>query len=379
MTIVLNQKRDTQLGHPCILRLKRVFSSLVIYALVSCSWVGGVEYASAEKDGASAKYLLDLDKLRDEGMKYYEQNNYKLAQKSFIQLVQHQSTSSKDYLSLARAAYYAEDFLVSSVAYQIYFELDKKGRSSAAQREYSEVKRQLEGGVEIRKRKSHKNRLEDILKLIKEGAIGGERGALSELIAAHKAGIFDPLLDRAHKKLESVLHQSSTPILWRALQGRLSADELKERIKLLTQWSEQTWGGRGEVEPEVIALQIIQQLDRQPELALQGLEELNQLTTDIPVEWMKDVQLLALIALGKSEEIYLMTDGMIQNIDGRIQVDDAQKELLKRREVLSVVRASYSMKRKSENVSHHMIDALSSPPRKLTEALKGSQPQPATP
>ena len=61
--------------------------------------------------------------MRAKGKSLFEQAKFTAAQKTFTKLVQSSSLNPKDYLYLARCANRAKDFMNSSVAYQIYFEL----------------------------------------------------------------------------------------------------------------------------------------------------------------------------------------------------------------------------------------------------------------
>ena len=65
---------------------------------------------------------LNLEALRTEGKSHYNAKRYQKAQDSFIRLLQHASTKANDYLKLAYAAYYNQDYEISAIAYRFYFE-----------------------------------------------------------------------------------------------------------------------------------------------------------------------------------------------------------------------------------------------------------------
>ena len=342
----------------------RLFGAVLLCVLCHPDLVS----AELEPDGKAS--FIDIKSLRDDGLRLYDEKNYRLAQKRFIKLVQHHSNSAKDYLHLARTAYYAEDFLISSVAYQIYFELAKRKPASGTRDEYAEVKRQVQGGVDVRKRKAHRKRLDKILSLIKAKELEGDRGALAELIAAHQASFFDPLFDRAHRRMKKVISGQRDKILRGILSGQVSEAERKARSELVSKWGQQSWGDPKAAEVETLAIRVFSQLLERPKAALSGLEELAQLKTTLPRDMLRDAQLIVFMNLDREEDVYLLSDGMIRSLETKREVSELNTADKRRLDVLVNIRALYALKIKKDDAQTSVISGLTSGSDRFLRALK---------
>ena len=143
---------------------------------------------------------------------------------------------------LARSANRAEDYVVASVAYKIYFELAKSKGKSQARGEYQEVKKYVSNGMDRRKRKAHKSRCNEVLKLIKSGELFEKSGAYAAIKDLHQEGIFDPSLNRIHKQFRRALLRNQSARLTKVLTGEVDKRELSLFVKTLSAWGKQSWG-----------------------------------------------------------------------------------------------------------------------------------------
>lgn len=331
----------------------------------------GLAKKTGKKKQSSEKPRRDFESWRAEGKRHYKDRDYTSAQRTFIKLVQHNSTHYSDYLLLARSANRAEDYLISSVAYQIYFE-SKTGRlDRQAKAEHEEVRRHLSGGVDKRKRKAHKARVNEVLLLIKKGEIFGKRGALIALSDIHRERIFDPLLQRAHKKIAQRLLGDREKRLKSALLGD-SADKmsLDQYAKGMQRWGRSSWGDIEVANQEILALEAFSMVNRSPKEALKALEKLVKANYKVSPELLRSAQFLVISKLNRHEEVYLMTDGLIGSLEGRLYGESGSQLELERLRVLRAIKGVYGRALKKEEANESLTQALLTTPSKIKALLK---------
>lgn len=356
-------------------QVPRRLASLIILSIA----FGPLERDLSEQIGLSfpeavAEVKRDSDRYetwREEGKTLYKDRDYQGAVRIFIKLVQHQATSYADYLLLARSANRAEDYLVSSVAYQIYLASKTGKNDRQAKTEHQEVKRQLKGGVDVRKRNAHKARVEEVLHLIKRGELLGDKGAIVALNDLHKDQIFDPLLQRAHQRLEANLFKGTELRLHTALKGteeeRASLDLY---LKGIRQWGQSSWGDRSLAEKEALILDAFSMVHRDPEKTLKMIEEITRSGAQPSPHLLRSLQLLALSKLNRHEEVYLMVNGLLSSLEGRLYGDQGTEQEQQRVKRLRAIKGTYGRALKKEDSTDDLVHALLSPSERAKELTK---------
>ena len=329
--------------------------------------------ALAQKNQSSS---IPLKEWRQKGKTQYKNQDFRGAQKTFIKLVQHNSNASADYLLLARSANRAENYLVASVAYRIYFELAKKKADRRAKDERQEVQKHVEGGVDKRKRKAHKARLEEVLKLIKKDELFGDQGALLALFDIHREGIFDPLLTRAHKQFSKALLRNKELRLRRALTGEANTKELEQFAKALDRWGHSSWGNTKLAQREILALNTFATLKATPKQSLEQLGIMVKERYNVPKQLLRSAQFLALIHLDRKREVYLMADGLIRSLEGRSFGEEKANAVNPQVKIYNSIKGVYGRVLGEKEADEALIKALFIPSSSLSSRLKAFKNRP---
>lgn len=318
--------------------------------------------AWARKKTTSTAPAFDSKEVRNEGKKLYKQRSFKRAKRLFVQLVQHNATSAQDYTYLARSAMRAGDYLVASVAYLIYFELARKPKPKL-RAEYREAKNHISEGMDKRKLSAHKQRLEEVLKLIKEDELHGSKGAFSAILDLHRDQIFHPLLRRAHQRFRRQLFRENERLASQLSKRKAEARELKTHKRTLKRWGERSWGDREAADRALESLQLLSQLESQPESVLDQKQAAELERRGLSKSELRKLQLKALLKLDRRREIYLMADGMTQGVGP----DTTDIEALRRLQYLHLLRGVYG---EPQMRAKALQDALSIPSLRARRALK---------
>jgi hypothetical protein len=327
----------------------------------------GKQSALAQKNQSSSTPLKEW---RLKGKTQYKNQDFRGAQKTFIKLVQHNSNSSTDYLLLARSANRAEDYLVASVAYQIYFELAKRKADRRAKDEREEVQKHVEGGVDKRKRKAHKARLEEVLKLIKKDELFGDQGALLALFDIHREGIFDPLLARAHKQFSKTLLRNKELRLRRALTGEANAKELEQFAKALDRWGHSSWGNAKLAQREILALNTFATLKATPKQSLEQIGVMTKERYNVPKPLLRSAQFIALMHLDRNREVFLMADGLIRSLEGRSFGEEEANKINPQIKLYNSIKGIYGRVLGKKEADEALIKALFISSPSLSSRLK---------
>ncbi len=338
----------------------------------SCPISASVAHAKKRGKRSNTKQSskLHLETWRDQGKQQYRAGNYRVAKNTFIRLVQHNSRAYSDYLLLARSANRAEDYIVASVAYQIYFELAKSKGKPQARSEYTEVKKYVSNGMDKRKRKAHKSRCNEVLKLIKSGELFEKSGAYAAIKDLHQEGIFDPSLNRIHTQFKKALLAKQSKRLLAALSGNSDQKELSHFVKTLSAWGKQSWGDQERAKTESIALDTFVNLRKSPEQGMEQLTELVKSNYDLPPKLLRTSQMLALMNAKRHQEVYLMADGLLRSLEAQTTLDERSNKDQKDIQVLQAIKFSYGRLLNKEDNHEVLSQALMSTPAKIKAQLE---------
>ena len=326
-------------------------------------FVSLVDQAHARTKRKVSKGKLDLGALRNQGKSLYKQKDYRGAELLFIKLVQHNSTNAKDYTFLARSAMRAQNFVVASVAYLIYFDLTQRPKAKL-RNEYKEASKHINKGMDKRKLKAHHGRLEEVLHLIKDGQLSGDRGALAAINDLHRDKVFHPLMNRAHQRFKSQILKRHEQLVNQLLYG--GTPHLKDHQNLIRRWGSRSWGDYEASQRALNTLKVLSQLKSRPEMVLKGLRDLEQAGVELPKSLLRQLQLSALIALNRADEVYMMADGLIQQVPSEPNEARAHKRL----KLLHLLRGIYGQKLPREARVDKLVEMMSIPSHRARSALK---------
>lgn len=246
---------------------------------------------------SSLLYAFDLNQGREQGVKAYNQQKYKKAQSLFLKVVQHNSTYAPDYLKLARASYYAEDFELAHVAYLMFFELAPNQRKGSILDEFQGIKHQTDRERVLRRKKAYRDRVEKVLKSINRGEIQGKEGAFQELNQVYQDRIFEPRIRLTVKKLKEALQKQVEHIIhtWFALEEQNQIASLVKFRQFLKEVQNVSWIESEDFSLSQKTIHVLSILYTHPQKALDLLLKIKDSN--------RNLRMMQVIALGKLKRI----------------------------------------------------------------------------
>ena len=349
---------------------KVLIAILLCFGFNSLGHVFTSTQAQAKKVQKKRSRTLKFDTWRDQGKRQYQKGNYRAAKNTFVRLVQHNSRTYEDYLLLARSANRAEDYIVASVAYKIYFELAKSKGKSQARGEYQEVRKYVSNGMDKRKRKAHKSRCNEVIKLIKSGELFENSGAYAAIKDLHQEGIFDPSLNRIHQLFKRALLKKQSKRLAQILTGEIDKQALSLFVKTLSAWGKQSWGDQELAKQESIALDTFVNLRQSPERGLKQLGELVQDNYELSPSLLRIAQMLTLMGAERHQEVYLMADGLLRSLEAKTNLDERSAQEQRNIRVLQMIKISYGRLLNKVDAREELSRALMTTPANIRARLE---------
>ena len=246
---------------------------------------------------AQEGWSFDLAKVRELGIKAYNNQDYQKAKAHFVKVVQHNSTYAPDYLKLARSSYYAEEFELAHVAYLMFFELDPNQKRGGILEEFKGVKSKTDRARVLRRKRAYRDRLESALKKIAKGELQGKEGAFSTLNQVYNDQIFEPRMRLAVKHFkESIVQKVDHFIhLWLSLKEQNSISKLVKFRQWLKEVQKASWIDSEDLKKTRYTLHALSVLYTNPKRALTLLLKIK--------DWDQTLRLMQVMALGKANRI----------------------------------------------------------------------------
>ena len=111
-------------------------------------------------------------------------------------------------------------------------------------------------------------------------------------------------------------------------------------------------------------------VNRSPKEALKALEKLVKANYKVSPELLRSAQFLVISKLNRHEEVYLMTDGLIGSLEGRLYGESGSQLELERLRVLRAIKGVYGRALKKEEANESLTQALLTTPSKIKALLK---------
>jgi hypothetical protein len=309
---------------------------------------------------------INLEAVRTEGKSHYNAKRYQKAQDSFIRVLQHTSTKANDYLKLAYAAYYNQNYEISAIAYRFYFEFKKIKKPKDPT--YLEIIGKVKNQADLKRKRLYRVKVEDILHLIKDGKIFGENHAIEAIQELHKNKVIEPRIQRIYYQLKKALHSQFQKILnqWVSSEYLVSEQGLEKYLDGLQVMKRATWGTQADDQnvlmQRIEGVQALIKFKQDPNLLLKFTQKYNDQNITI-----KTLQIIALQALKRCEEAYLMSDALSQDHN------------LASQERLFIMKGILAIECNKIEGIDSLVQVLQHPPSSLEKAAKASFKKKNTP
>ena len=150
-------------------------------------------------------------------------------------------------------------------------------------------------------------------------------------------------------------------------EERTSLDQYAKGIQ---SWGRSSWGDQELAQKETSIIDAFAMVHRDPEGALRALSGLSRDKVHVSATLMRSAQLLSVAKLKRYEEVFLMINGMLRSLEGKLYGDQGTEQEVERLKLLRSLKGTFGRLLNREDAKDELVQALIMPSARAQKLTK---------